>query len=78
MSTGLLWFDNTPGKSLEQIIREAAARFEQKFGLPADHACVNPADQADQPGITHVGPITVEPLRNILRHHVWISREADA
>lgn len=69
MNAWLLWYDSTPHKPLAQIVREAAARFEQKFGRAPNHACVNPTDQA---GVAQVDAITVVGTRNILRHHVWI------
>lgn len=73
MTTGMLWYDSDPQHPIEQIVRDAARRYAEKFGSPPDHACVNPADQA---GVATVDGITLEPSPNILRHHVWIGCES--
>jgi hypothetical protein len=69
MTSGLLWYDNDPTKPVPQKVREAAARFEQKFGFAADRVYVNAHDLPDPPT---VDGITVVPANNILRNHLWI------
>lgn len=44
MDRGLLWFDNNPKIALEEKIRQAAARYRQKFGQPANMCLVNPRE----------------------------------
>jgi len=66
---GLLWFDDTPGRTLEEKIRQAATRYQIKYGQPATMCFVNPSMLGD---VSNVGGIQVNGLRTVLPHHLWM------
>lgn len=80
MQTGLLWFDNDPGRDLVAKITEAARRYREKFGVPPDTCYVN---QAALKGGELTVPIQglalrVLPATNILANHFWVGVEEGA
>jgi hypothetical protein len=66
---GLLWFDDKPGRTLEEKIRQAATRYQIKYGQPATMCFVNPSMLGD---VSNVGGIQVNGLRTVLPHHLWM------
>lgn len=75
MTTGLLWFDDDPGRTLEEKVRRAVARYCQKYGHASDTCYVHPT--AVQGDVT-VDGIAVEGRANTLVHHFYVVREGDS
>lgn len=79
MKSGTMWFDDNPGRELAEKVRQAAARFEEKSGTPADVCFVHPSALAEggrKP--VRVGKVKVlagTSKRPVLVHHFWVGRE---
>ena len=71
MKSGLLWFDDDPGRELKKKVARAAYRYHQKFGIAAD-TCYVHLDAADD--VAQVGHIRVFPIQSIPQHHLWIGK----
>jgi hypothetical protein len=70
MKTGLLWYDNDPQRRIEEKIRHAAQRYQEKFGRAPDICYVNPAMLAQvQEPVSH---LQVVGKPNILPHHFLV------
>lgn len=83
MRTGLLWFDDDPGRGLEDKVLRAAQHYERKFGRRPDLCLVNPgalpgASEADCPqaagngGSLVAGGVEIRPRISVLPHHFWL------
>jgi hypothetical protein len=72
MREGLLWFDDDPRRAIEDKVRQAAARYRQKFGAAPDVCYVN--DRAIDRAEVRVGDLRVMPASTVLPHHFWIGR----
>jgi len=66
---GLLWFDDTPGRTLEEKISQAATRYQIKYGQPPTMCFVHPSILGN---VVSVGRIQVNGLRTVLPHHLWL------
>ena len=80
MQVGLLWFDNDPHRGLTSKIEDAARRYREKFGRPADTCYVN--NLLLSKGLEMVTALSlpsqtlrVVPAANILPHHFWVGEE---
>ena len=69
MKLGLLWYDADQRVSPQQRLAEAATRFAERFGRPANCCHVNPADLFADPAIA----VVADP--SILKHHFWVGRD---
>jgi len=79
MRVGWLWFDNDPGRSVEEKVRRAAERYREKFGRAPDTCYVHP--QAIGEKELQCGPVRVVAARHVLLHHFWLgilARQKDA
>jgi hypothetical protein len=71
---GLLWFDDNPSRTTEEIIERAAARYRQKYNERPTHCYVHPAT----PGLEHAKKaaeamdIQLESAHSVLPHHFWL------
>jgi hypothetical protein len=74
MREGLLWYDDDPRREIGEKVRQAAARYLQKFGVAADVCYVN--DRAIERGELRVGEVRVLPMSNVRPNHFWIGRAA--
>ena len=73
MNEGLLWFDKDPRHKLADKIKQAATRYQVKFGRRPTICYLNAADfdkQADE-----INGIRLRAAPNIQRHHYWIGVE---
>lgn len=70
MRVGWLWFDNDPGRSVEEKVRRAAERYREKFGQVPDTCYVHP--QAISEEELQCGPVRVICARHILLNHFWL------
>ena len=73
MEEGLLWYDDSPDRSLAQKVALAAARHYRKYGVVPNVCYVNASALGG--GGCDVPGIEVEPLKTVLRYHFWIGRE---
>jgi len=69
MEWGLLWYDDTANRSLEEKVRRAAAHYERKYGQPPTLCFVHPSARN---GVDRVDEIQVEKLRTIGPNYLWI------
>jgi hypothetical protein len=69
MEQGLLWFDASARVSPQAKLAEAAARFAERFGRPANCCHVHPTEAFDAPGFAIV------PNPSVLPHHLWVGRD---
>jgi hypothetical protein len=77
MQTGLLWFDNDPGRELVAKVEDAARRYREKFGVAPDTCYVNGAALTGGERLIRLGDVAlrVVPAGNILQHHFWVGVE---
>jgi len=70
VKVGWMWFDNDPGRSIEEKIQLAVQRYRTKFGRFPNTCYVN------QRSVTgdgfHCGKVKVVAAPNILPHHFWL------
>ena len=69
MDWGLLWYDDTAGRPLEDKIARAAAHFQKKYGQPPTLCFVHPTVRN---GTDQVGSIQVETLKAVMPNCLWI------
>src|SRR5687767_6440985 len=69
MKLGLLWYDADQRVSPQQRLAEAATRFAERFGRPANCCHVHPEELFADPAISVVADPT------ILKHHFWVGRD---
>lgn len=70
MKVGMLWFDDTRDRPLDDKIERAATYYREKYGGIPNVCYVHPSC------LTHTGspdqPIKVLSARDVLPHHFWI------
>jgi len=69
MDWGLLWYDDTAGRPLEDKVARAAAHFEKKYGQPPTLCFVHPTAKN---GTDQVGNVQIEALKVVLPNCLWI------
>jgi len=69
MKLGLLWYDADKRVSPQQRLAEAASRFAERFGRPANCCHVHPEELFADPAIS----VVADPF--ILKHHFWVGRD---
>ena len=77
LPTALLWFDDSD-KSLEDKVKQAAARYRRKHGKPPTLCLVHTATFDDIAQVKHTVGIEIRVGRSVLPDHFWIGREAGA
>lgn len=79
MQSGLLWFDNDPGRSLGSKVISAAQRYREKFGVAPDTCYVNACALPGKDAVIVWGEasLRVLPAPNILAHHFWVGVEQE-
>lgn len=70
MRVGWLWFDNDPGRSIEEKVLRAAQRYREKFGRAPDTCYVHP--QAISEEEQQCGSVHIVAARHVLLHHFWL------
>ncbi len=82
MEFGLLWYDDSPTRSLVEKVARAAAQYERKFGQAPTVCFVHPAalnGHAHNGGgrgkITQVGHVQIQTLRTVLPNHFLVGVE---
>lgn len=69
MDTGLLWYDDTAGRSLEEKVLRAAAHYQRKFGQPPTLCFVHPSAKN---GADQAAGVQVEALKTVGPNYLWI------
>ena len=72
MKWGLLWYDADPKKTLEEKVRGAAVRYQEKHGAMPTVCFVNPCEVD---GDVVVDECKVIAHRSVLKNHWWIGEE---
>lgn len=77
MHTGMLWFDNSKVKTLEQKIQGAVDYYVKKYGRAPDLCLVHPSLLENRPGVRSmtIGALTVRPYRPVLPGYIWVGIE---
>lgn len=70
MRVGLLWFDNDPGRGLDDKVARAAAYYRQKYGRAPTVCYVHPTTLNG--GERRTGGIELRIARTVLPHHFWL------
>ena len=68
MKSGLLWYDASAQDMTAKIL-QAAARYQQKFGVKPDTCFVNPKDA---PHAASVQGIHIKSKTTIMPNHIWL------
>ena len=73
MKVGLLWFDDDPGRELDEKVGRAARYYRRKLGHQPNVCYIHPGmlDEKPQP----VGEVRVEALSAVQRHYFFVSFE---
>ena len=69
MDEGLLWFDTSPKLTPQAKLAQAAARFAERFGRPANCCHVHPDHLFADPAFAIV------PNPAVLPGHLWVGRD---
>ena len=72
MRVAMMWFENDPKKTTNQIIDEAVKYYEKKYEKKANCCIVNPKTITEE--FQH-GEIKVKISKSILPLHYWIGRD---
>ncbi|RMF41854.1 MAG: hypothetical protein D6755_12175 [Anaerolineae bacterium] len=75
MDVGMLWFDNTPGRSLKEKIEQAAAYYQKKYGEHPNLCFVHPSMMNDEN--SSPGGMEVRTAPTVLPHHFWMGVERE-
>ncbi len=73
MDVGMLWFDNTPDRSLKEKIEQAAAYYQQKYGEHPNLCFVHPSMMNEDSKAPRGLEVRTAPT--VLPHHLWIGVE---
>jgi hypothetical protein len=73
MRVGWLWFDNDPGRTVEEKVRRAATRYQARFGQAPNTCYVHPQAIAGEE--QQCGAVRVVAARHVLLHHFWLGVE---
>lgn len=75
MDIGMLWMDDGRGRDLASRVREAAASYEDQYGV-APSLCMVPAEEL-QDGLSAIGKIKLESNPRLLPRYFWIGGAAE-
>jgi len=75
MDIGMLWIDDGRGRSLASRVREAAASYQQQFGLEPSLCMVHESELPA--GTEAIGAIRLETNGRLLPKYFWIGRESE-
>jgi len=79
MDTGLLWFDDDPGRKLEDKVKRAATYYKNKFGCAPDLCFVHPSMFGDNGNgqAKDADGVEIRVGRAVLPHHLWVGVSDD-
>lgn len=70
---GLLWADWSKTKSMVDVVKDAARRYEQKFGYAPTEAHVN-----ETVDVLAVDGLQIVKRKDVAKHQVWVTGNASA
>lgn len=74
LTTGLVWYDDNPKRSLAEKVALAAAHYARKHNGTAPNLChVHPSTLDGQE--RQIGPIEIVPLKTVQPDYFWIGRQ---
>lgn len=76
MRAGMLWFDDSPDRTLAQKIEKAAAHYWAKYSRDPNVCYVHPLALGTATSTTIAG-IEVKGSKLILPHHFWLGRDEE-
>jgi len=71
----LLWYDADPKRDLADKVARAAARYREKFGVPATVCRINPTLLDRE---IRLDGVRVVPAQNVLLHHFLVGVETQS
>ena len=74
MREGLLWYDDDPRRRLEDKVRDAAARYQQRFGIAPNVCYVNA--QVLETAEVRVAGISLRRMAAVQPNYFWIGHAA--
>jgi len=74
---GMLWYDDSPTRSVSEKVERAAARYEKKYGHKPDVCYVHP-EHLKEGEVSVVEGVKVLPSKSVLRYHFWLGVEAES
>lgn len=72
MDLGMLWYDDDAKRSLSEKVQRAAEFYQAKYGQLANQCFVHPSALAPDGAPISVGIIRVQPMRTIIKGHMWL------
>lgn len=81
LEQGLLWFDSSPNRTLEQKVQRAVDHYAAKFGRQPTVCYINKRSvpEREQGTVTAfqmlVGSVQVSVLPSVLPNHFWLGEE---
>lgn len=69
LQEGMLWFDDSPERSLAAKIERAAKHYQAKYGCAPNTCYVH---SATLPAELPSGPLNVCARAEVLPHHLWL------
>ena len=72
MQTGMLWFDDDPGRTLEDKVLKAAAYYQHKYHQRPNLCLVHPSALNGNGKTAEVGGVEVSVGRSVLPDHFWL------
>lgn len=70
LRSGMLWYDDTSGRSLAKKIERATQYYEQKYGQ-VPNICYVPTEELSQ-NLSLDNGLTVRPAEDLLPKHLWL------
>jgi hypothetical protein len=77
VKVGLLWFDDDPGRRLEDKVLRAAQHYERKYGHTPTLCLVHRAAVGNGGRPRKAGAVEIRVGRSVLPHHFWIGVAED-
>ena len=71
MRTGLLWFDDSKTRTLEEKVQRAKEHYAAKYYVEPDRAFVHPSTLGDKEELV-INGVTIKGSNLILPNHIWI------
>ncbi len=69
MDWGMLWYDDTSGRSLEEKVSRAVKHYQRKYGQAPTLCLVHPLAKN---GTDQVDGVQIEPYKTVGRNCLWI------
>ena len=74
METGMMWYDDSPARSLGDKLTRAVEYYRAKYGGAPNTCYVHPSCMPDQEGVPQECPQGLRLVRahDVLPHHFWL------